>query len=58
MKNKKLRRVSGGLSIGSDIESGGGVRIEDDVVVTETGCVNLTSRLPRTTEDIEKFMRK
>jgi len=34
----------------------GGVRIEDDVYVTKDGCVNLTSRIPRTTEEIENFM--
>jgi Xaa-Pro aminopeptidase len=33
-----------------------GVRIEDDVLVTETGCKMMTARLPRKMEEIEKIM--
>jgi len=33
----------------------GGVRLEDDIVVTETGCFNLTN-CPRTIQDIEAVM--
>jgi Xaa-Pro aminopeptidase len=33
-----------------------GVRIEDIVLVTETGYKLLTARLPRTLEEVEKFM--
>jgi len=34
----------------------GGVRIEDQVLVTSTGYLNMNSDLPRTTEEIEKWM--
>lgn len=34
----------------------GGVRIEDDVLITDTGCINLSGSLARKTEDIEKLM--
>lgn len=30
-----------------------GVRIEDDVLVTDSGCVNLTAAVPKSVEDIE-----
>ena len=35
----------------------GGVRIEDDILITDDGCVNLTEGLPRTTEDIKNAMK-
>jgi len=35
-----------------------GVRIEDTVVITETGCENLTPGLPRTIAEIEAFFKK
>jgi Xaa-Pro dipeptidase len=34
----------------------GGVRIEDNVVITSDGCRNLTQNLPREIPDIEKLM--
>jgi Xaa-Pro aminopeptidase len=35
-----------------------GVRVEDTIVITETGCENLTPGLPRTIAEIEAFMKK
>ena len=33
-----------------------GVRIEDDFLITQDGCEQLTRRLPRTVEEIEQIM--
>jgi len=30
-----------------------GVRVEDTVLITETGCENLTAGIPRTVKEIE-----
>ena len=35
-----------------------GVRIEDDMLVTETGVIWMTGKLPRSIADIEAFMAK
>lgn len=35
-----------------------GVRIEDTVVITDTGCENLTAGLPRTVDEIESLMNR
>jgi Xaa-Pro aminopeptidase len=36
----------------------GGIRIEDDILVTETGCRVLGKPIPKTVEEIENLMRK
>jgi Xaa-Pro aminopeptidase len=33
-----------------------GIRIEDDVIVTDDGCRNLSAALPRTSADVESWM--
>jgi len=35
-----------------------GVRVEDNILITETGNVNLTVKIPKTVEDIEAEMRQ
>lgn len=35
-----------------------GIRIEDDVLVTEDGCINLSEEIIKSVEDIEKFMNR
>ena len=35
-----------------------GIRIEDDILVTKNGPVNLSSEAPRTTKDIEEMMAR
>jgi Xaa-Pro aminopeptidase len=37
---------------------GVGVRIEEDVVVTETGCRNLSAMLPRRADDVEAWIAR
>jgi len=34
-----------------------GVRVEDTILITETGCENLTAGIPRTVAEIEAFMK-
>lgn len=35
---------------------GMGIRIEDDILVTDSGCENLSADVPRTVQEIEQFM--
>lgn len=39
-------------------EEGIGIRIEDDLLITEDGCVNLSEGIIKTVEDIENFIQK
>lgn len=39
-------------------EEGIGIRIEDDILVTEDGCINLSADILKTVDDIEKFMEE
>ena len=39
-------------------EEGIGIRIENDVLITEDGAVDLSAEIPRTVEDIEAIMAK
>jgi Xaa-Pro dipeptidase len=41
-----------------DFYNFGGIRIEDDVLITEDGAENLTEALPRNVKDIENIMKK
>ena len=56
--------VEPGLYIQPDDEKfpaeyrGIGIRIEDDVVITETGCRNLSENLPRHPDEIEAWMAR
>jgi len=35
-----------------------GVRIEDDVLITQTGCENLSQKVPRAVQEVEKMMKE
>jgi Xaa-Pro aminopeptidase len=56
--------IEPGLYVPEDDENadprfrGIGIRIEDDVVVTETGHENLTAAIPKRPEDVEAWMRE
>ena len=55
--------ISPGMAFCVDVgiyheEWGIGFRLEDNCLVTEAGCENLSAAIPRTIEDIESVMRK
>ena len=37
-------------------EEGIGIRIEDDALITEDGCINLSERIIKSVDEIEKYM--
>lgn len=39
-------------------EEGIGIRIEDDILVTENGCVNLSQDILKTVDDIEAYLKE
>ena len=41
---------------GNDYHEKIGIRIEDNLVITKTGCLNLSSKIPKTVKQIEKLM--
>ena len=34
-----------------------GIRIEDDLLVTEDGCVNISTEIPKKIEDLEEILQ-
>ena len=63
MREGMVLTVEPGLYIQPDDElfapeyRGIGIRIEDDVVVTADGYLNLSENIPRHPDDIEKWMQ-
>ena len=55
IKNGSLMTVEPGLYIE---EEGIGIRIEDDVLVTDKGCIVLSKDIIKEVDDIEKFMKE
>jgi Xaa-Pro aminopeptidase len=59
LKPGMVTTVEPGLYIAEDDETvearwrGIGVRIEDDILITATGCENLTAAIPKTIEEVE-----
>ena len=53
--DEKVKKCINFETINQKFRGFGGVRIEDNVVVTSNGCISWTN-VPRETEDIEKVM--
>ena len=45
-------------AIDNHLENEYGIRIENDVLITETGCIDLSAAIPKTVEEIEAIMAK
>ena len=64
LKAGMVMTVEPGIYIPTDADSiaadfrGFGIRIEDDVLVTESGCEVLTKDVPKEIDNIERLMRK
>ena len=63
MKANMVFTVEPGIYIpdGSDCDKkwwGIGVRIEDDILVTKNGPINLSADAPRKSDEIEKLMKQ
>ncbi|MEO7131623.1 MAG: aminopeptidase P family protein, partial [Dermatophilaceae bacterium] len=39
-----------------DAFRGNGIHIEDDILVTEDGCENLSAAMPRTADEVEAWI--
>ncbi|MDE5856032.1 MAG: M24 family metallopeptidase, partial [Anaeroplasmataceae bacterium] len=39
-------------------EEGIGIRIEDDILVTEDGCINLSKDILKTVDEIEAYLER
>ena len=50
-------RQVGGITDVDDKWKGIGIRIENDILITEDGFENLTSKVPVETDDIENLMK-
>nr|CAG4718440.1 unnamed protein product [Naegleria fowleri] len=57
LKDENLQKYLN-ASLINDYMSVGGIRIEDDVAITEDGIDNLCAGVPKTIEEIEKIMSK
>lgn len=58
LKPGRVVTIEPGIYLPDDREGAIGVRIEDDVVITESGNVNLTAAIPKEIEDVEAAMKK
>ena len=50
------RTVEKGTLNGKTYDEKIGIRIEDNLVMTSDGCMNLSSKIPKTIKQIEKLM--